>query len=425
MTAKYKKTHIGNHKLHPETQMMSYGYDPFMSEGAVKQPVFLTSTFAFKTAEEGADYFDVASGRKPMPAGSSGGLIYSRINHPNLEITEDRLALLEGAESCHIFASGMAAISGIFLGFLKPGDVVVHSSPLYGGTDVLIRKALKSWGISSVEFHDGLSQESMENALEEAAKIGRVGLIFVETPGNPTNSLVDFSKLKNAVDKFHKKHGYKIVTACDNTLMGPAFQKPLEHGIDLVCYSLTKYVGGHSDLVAGAVLGSKSLMENLRVVRIAFGAHLDPHSSWMISRSLETLFLRMERAQNSALEVATWIQENFPKVKVLHPKFINNSTYQETFRRQCLGFGSTFGFVIEGGRKEAFKFINALQIFKSAVSLGGSESLVCHPASTTHSGVDEVIREKLGTVEGLIRLSIGLENPKDLIADLQNAFTKI
>lgn len=425
MTRNYKKTHIGAHKLSPETQMMSYGYDPFMSEGSVKQPVFLTSTFAFKNAEDGEEFFDVMSGRKPMPEGNAGGLIYSRFNHPNLEITEDRLALLEGAENCQIFSSGMAAISAIFLGFLKPGDVVVHSSPLYGGTETLIRKALKEWGILSVEFHDGHSEDAIFEALAKGAKLGRVALMFIETPANPTNSLVDFSKVRAARDKFKAKYGYEILTACDNTLMGPAFQNPIAHGIDLICYSLTKYVGGHSDLVAGAVLGRKSLMTKVRMIRSAFGAHLDPHSCWMISRSLETLYLRMERAQNSALEIASWMKVNYPMMKILHPKFIEDAAYQETLNRQCTGFGSTFAFVIEGDRKTAFKVINNLQIFKSAVSLGGSESLVCHPASTTHSGVDIELRKKIGISEGLIRLSIGLENPADLIADLQNALSKI
>lgn len=421
----YKKTHIDEHALSHETQMMSYGYDPFMSEGSVKPPIFLTSTFAFKTAEEGAEFFDVATGRKPMPEGNSGGLIYSRINHPNLEITEDRLALLEGGEKCNIFASGMAAISGTFLALLKPGDVLVHSSPLYGGTEVLIRNALKNWGVHSLEFHNGLDQVEIEETLSRAAKLGHVGALFMETPGNPTNALVDFSKVKAALDKFEKKYNYRPVSICDNTLLGPIFQKPLHHGIDLVCYSLTKYVGGHSDVVAGAVIGKKDLMEKLRCTRIAFGAHLDPHSSWMIGRSLETLFLRMNHAAKSAEEIADWMKKTFPKMKIFHSKFIENSAYREAFRKQCSGYGSTFAFVLEGGRKKAFEFINALQIFKSAVSLGGSESLVCHPASTTHSSVPAELREKLGIDEGLVRLSIGLENPQDLIADLKSGFQKI
>ena len=425
MSSNYKKTHINKHQIHPETQMMSFGYDPFLSEGAVKPPVFLTSTFAFKTAEEGAEFFDVTSGRKPMPEGYSGGLIYSRFNHPNLEIIENRIALLEGGESCNIFASGMAAISTAFLALLKPSDVIVHSSPLYGGTETLIRGALKTWGIQSVEFRNGLDQASIWEGLAKGARIGRVGILFIETPCNPTNAFVDFAKVKSALDKFESQYGYRPISICDNTLLGPVFQKPLQHGIDLSCYSLTKYVGGHSDLVAGAVIGKKAPMEKIRRTRSAFGSHLDPHSSWMIGRSLETLFLRMERATKSAEEVADWMKKTFPQTKIFHPKFIENKSYQEAMAKQCTGFGSTFAFTLNGGRKEAFAFINALQIFKSAVSLGGTESLVCHPASTTHSGIAFDLREELGVSEGLVRVSIGLENPADLIADLSAAFEAI
>jgi methionine-gamma-lyase len=419
----YKKTTIGERKLSPETQMMSYGYDPFMSEGAVKPPVFLTSTFAFKDAEDGERFFDVMSGRKADPEGKSAGLIYSRFNHPNLEIIEDRLALIEEAESCAVFASGMGAISSVFLALLKPKDVIVHSSPLYGGTETLIRKTLKNWDIDSISFTDGLNSEAMSDALEKGAKLGHVGLVFIETPANPTNAVVDFSKLKIALDKFEKHHGYRPVVACDNTMFGPAFQKPLQHGVDLCCYSLTKYVGGHSDLVAGAVMGQKSLMEKVRSTRSNFGSQLDPHSCWMISRSLETLFLRMKRGEESALQIAEWLSTNpYSKVELFHPKYAKNPAYQEAFKKQCTGFGSTFAFTINGGRKESFAFINSLQLFKSAVSLGGSESLICHPASTTHSGVVEEMRKIFGVSEGLIRVSIGLEDPQDLIADLDNAF---
>jgi cystathionine beta-lyase/cystathionine gamma-synthase len=319
----------------------------------------------------------------------------------------------------------MAAISTAFLALLKPNDVIVHCSPIYGGTETLIRNGLKEWGVKSIEFRDGLNQAAIEEGLAKGARLGRVGVLFIEAPANPTNVIVDFAKVVAALDKFEKNYGYRPVSICDNTLLGPVFQKPLKHGIDLTCYSLTKYVGGHSDLVAGAVVGKKSLMEKIRRTRSSFGSHLDPHSSWMIGRSLETLFLRMERASKSAEEIVDWVHQKFPKVKIFHPKFIENKSYQEAFARQCTGFGSTFAFVLEGGRKEAFAFINALQIFKSAVSLGGSESLVCHPASTTHSGVPANLREELGISEGLVRLSIGLENPQDLIADLENGFEKV
>lgn len=420
--ANYHKKAIRNRELHPETQMMSYGYDPFLSEGAVKPPVFLTSTFAFRTAEDGAAFFDVVAGRKPAPQDTGAGLVYSRFNHPNLEIVEDRLALLDGAEAAAVTSSGMAAIGMVFLTFLRPGDQIVHSTPLYGGTETLIRKILPEWGVGGQPFTDGLSRSEMEAALEAAAARGKVALFYIETPANPTNALIDLLAVGQALAAFERRHGYRPLSACDNTMLGPIFQHPIRDGIDLSVYSLTKYVGGHSDLVAGGVTGRSELIRRLRLMRGAFGAQLDPHSSWMIARSMETLVLRMRRAAQTGGRVARWLAENrIRKVQVLHPEHIADPAYQQVYRRQCGGPGSTFSFVLEGGQDTAFRFINALTLFKSAVSLGGTESLICHPASTTHSGVPEDVRRQVGVSEGLIRMSIGLEHEDDLIADLENA----
>jgi methionine-gamma-lyase len=418
----YHKKSIRNRELHPETQMMSYGYDPFLSEGAVKPPVFLTSTFAFKTAEDGAEFFDIVAGRKPLPPDTGAGLVYSRFNHPNLEIVEDRLALLDGAEGAIVTSSGMAAIGTVFLTFLRPGDQIVHSTPLYGGTETLIRKILPEWGIGGSPFSDGLSHAHIAEALETAAARGRVGLFYLETPANPTNALIDFAAVRAVLEDFARRHGYRPVSACDNTMLGPIFQHPIRDGIDLSVYSLTKYVGGHSDLVAGGVTGRKELIQKLRLLRGAFGSQLDPHSSWMIARSMETLILRMRRAAATASRVAHWLAENpVRRVQVLHPQMLADPTYQEVYRRQCSGAGSTFSIVLDGGRETAFRFINALTLFKSAVSLGGTESLICHPASTTHSGVPAEVRAQVGVSDGLVRMSIGLEHEEDLIVDLENA----
>jgi len=418
----YHKKSILDRDLHPETQMMSYGYDPFLSEGAVKPPVFLTSTFAFRTAEEGADFFDVAAGRKAPPQGAAAGLVYSRFNHPNLEIVEDRLALLDGAETAAVTSSGMSAIAMVFLTLLRPGDQIVYSTPLYGGTDTLIRKILPEWGIGGEAFADGLSRPQLDAALEAAAARGKVTLLYCETPANPTNALVDLQLVAQALAAFERRHGYRPVSACDNTMLGPIFQHPIRDGIDLAIYSLTKYVGGHSDLVAGGVSGSAELVRRLKATRAVFGSQLDPHSSWMIARSMETLVLRMRRAAATASRVAHWLAENkIRKLQVLHPQLNADAAYQDLYRRQCSGAGSTFSIVLEGGRDSAFRFINALTLFKSAVSLGGTESLVCHPASTTHSGVAAELRAQAGVSEGLIRMSIGLEHEDDLIADLEHA----
>ena len=418
----YHKRAISSRELHPETQMMSYGYDPFLSEGAVKPPVFLTSTFAFRTAEDGAEFFDVVAGRKSAPADTGAGLVYSRFNHPNLEIVEDRLALLDHAEDAIVTSSGMAAIGTVLLTFLRPGDQVVHSTPLYGGTETLLRKILPEWGIGGHPLVSGLSAAEMETALETAAARGRVGLFYVETPANPTNSLIDLQAVVASIDRFEQKHGYRPISACDNTMLGPIFQHPIREGIDLSIYSLTKYVGGHSDLVAGGVTGRRDLIARLRLLRSAFGSQLDPHSSWMIARSMETLVLRMRRAAATGSRVAHWLAGNTIRpVQVLHPQLIADENYQRVYRHQCTGAGSTFSFVLEGGRATAFRFINALTLFKSAVSLGGTESLICHPASTTHSGVPVEVRDQVGVSEGLIRVSIGLEHEEDLISDLESA----
>ncbi|MGS2719701.1 cystathionine gamma-synthase family protein [Paraglaciecola aestuariivivens] len=420
----YKKNAIGEHQLKPETLMMSYGYDPQFSEGSVKPPVFLTSTFAYQTPEEGEEFFDIMAGRKPAPEGSVGGLIYSRFNHPNVEIIEDRLAVFEGSESAVVCSSGMGAISAILLAYLRPGDVIVQSAPLYGGTETLIRKFLPEFNIKTSEFHNGLDESAMLVAMREATKKGRVAMVFVESPANPTNSLVDFAALNRVLDTIESETGHRPISVCDNTLMGPVFQQAVPQGIDMAMYSLTKYVGGHSDLVAGAVCGSRDMLRPVRATRGAIGLNLDPHTSWMISRSLETLSIRMQRAADSGKKVAHWLAHNpYLAAKVLHPEFITDAAYQAVYQRQCSGPSSTFSFVLDVPKAKAFELINNLSIFKSAVSLGGSESLVCHPGSTTHSGVPAELRDKFGVTNGLIRLSIGLEHPEDLIADLDNAFS--
>jgi len=418
----YHRKQIAGRPLHAETQMMSYGFDPFLTEGSVKPPVFLTSTFAFRSAEDGARFFDLVSGRVPLPEGESAGLVYSRFNNPNLEIAEDRLALLDDSEAALVTSSGMSAISAVLLTFLRPGDQVVQSAPLYGGTETLISKILAEWGIGRHVIADGLSEQSMADALQAAASKGPVRLAYVETPANPTNALIDLQALARQIDAFEPRHGQRPISVCDNTMLGPIFQQPGAHGIDLSVYSLTKYVGGHSDLVAGGVTGRRALIDRVRATRGTYGSQLDPHSAWMLTRSMETVVLRMNQAARTASAVTEWLAGNpHRKLTVHHPEQVSDEVYQAVYRRQCSAAGSTFSFVLEGGRAPAFQLINALSLFKSAVSLGGTESLICHPASTTHSGVPAAAREAAGVSEGLIRVSIGLEHAEDLIADLDQA----
>ncbi|MDJ0087376.1 MULTISPECIES: cystathionine gamma-synthase family protein [Pantoea] len=420
-----KKTHVGDRQLHPETQMLNYGYDPRLSEGAVKPPVFLTSTFVFDSAEEGRDFFDYVSGRRQPPEGKSGGLVYSRFNHPNSEIVEDRLAIYEQAESCALFASGMAAISTTLLTFARPGDVILHSQPLYGGTETLLSKTLHNLNINAVGFSDGHDEAKVRDAAHSAMALGRVALILVETPANPTNSLVNIALMARIADDIARQQGSRPVVACDNTLLGPIFQQPLTLGADLSLYSLTKYVGGHSDLIAGAVMGNKTLMTQIRALRSAIGTQLDPHSSWMIGRSLETLSLRMEKAFHNAEAVAAFLRTH-PKVAALHwlPYLDAESPAGRTYREQCSGAGSTFSFDIVGGQPAAFRFLNALSLFKQAVSLGGTESLASHPGTTTHSGVPDAVRQRIGITDATIRLSIGIENAGDLVEDIRLALER-
>jgi methionine-gamma-lyase len=422
---KPSKTRIGNHTLHPETLMLNYGYDPQLSEGAVKPPVFLTSTFVFRTAEDGKDFFDFVAGRREPPEGMGAGLVYSRFNHPNSEIVEDRLAVYEGTESCSLFSSGMAAISTTILAFARPGDVILHSQPLYGGTETLFANTLAKLSIGAVGFADGLDEAAVRHAAEDAMKRGRVSMIFIETPANPTNGLVDIAMIRRIADLVGQVQSHTPIVACDNTLLGPLFQRPIEHGADLSLYSLTKYVGGHSDLIAGAALGSKALMKDVKALRGAIGTQLDPHSCWMISRSLETLSLRMEKADRNAHLVADYLRDH-PKVERVHylAHHAEDSAAGRLFARQCSGAGSTFSFDIVGGQTAAFKFLNALQILKLAVSLGGTESLASHPATMTHSGVPADIRQRIGVLDSTIRLSVGIEHPSDLIADIAQALVE-
>jgi methionine-gamma-lyase len=420
----YRKSKVGRHTLEPETLMLGFGFDPRLSEGSVKIPIFLTSTFAYKTAEEGKRLFDYMAGRAAAPQGADAGLIYTRFNNPNLQVVEERLAVLEPAEACAVFASGMAAILTSLLATVSPGQSVLRSTPLYGGTETLFDRLLASLGVKSARFFDGCDPKAVRAAAKAALKLGPMAAMFVETPANPTNSIVDLDLISTVADEIAAEQGSRPIIICDNTLLGPLYQSPLAHGTDLVVYSLTKYVGGHSDLVAGAALGSRELITRLKSLRGSIGNQLDVHSAWMITRSLETLRLRVDQSFANARKVADWLAKH-PKVeKVFYPGyFAEGSREADVVARQCGAFGATFSFTVVGGRPAAFRALDRLQVFKQAVSLGGTESLACHPGSTTHSGVPEDDRRAIGISEGLIRLSTGVEAAKDLIADLAQALS--
>ena len=422
MSTQYKARTLKNHILHPETLMMGYGYSPALSEGSLKPPIFLTSTFVFESAQQGKDFFDLTAGRRRPREGEKTGLVYSRFNNPNFEILEDRLAVWDDAERSAVFASGMAAISTVLLAFLRPGDVILHSRPLYGGTETLIRNQLTAFNIASVGFTDGIDRGKVEAAFAEAQAKGRIGLVMLETPANPTNGLVDLRLVRELAERVGPKQGGRPPIVVDNTLLGPMYQKPLQHGADLALYSLTKYAGGHSDLVAGGVTGADEVVRKITLLRGALGTQLDPHSCWMLLRSLETLGIRSERANTNAREVATYLRSH-PKIAAVHYLgFLDAGDRRKAvFDRQCTAPGSTFSFEVKGGEAEAFAMLDRLKIMKLAVSLGGTETLISHPASTTHSGVAKALREEIGLTDALIRISVGIENAADLIADLEQA----
>jgi methionine-gamma-lyase len=246
-------------KMKPESLMMSYGYKPELSEGSIKCPIFQTSTFVFESAEEGKAFFEVAYGLRKQNEGEGLGLIYSRLNNPDLEILENRLTLWDEAEECAVFESGMSAITTVLLEFLKPGDLLLISSPLYGGSDHFIKKILPKFNINVLAFKAGQPKEEIIKMVNKSGLADKLALIFIETPANPTNDLIDIEGSKEIVKHFSTPDK-EIYLAVDNTYLGPIWQHPLKHGADLVLYSATKYIGGHSDVIAGACLGSKELI---------------------------------------------------------------------------------------------------------------------------------------------------------------------
>jgi methionine-gamma-lyase len=412
---------MNGRNFHPESLMMSYGYKPELSEGAIKCPIFQTSTFVFKSAKEGKDFFELAYGKREKNPDEQPGLIYSRLNNPDLQILEERLCLWDGADKCAVFESGMSAISTVLLEFLRPGDHLLYSMPVYGGTDHFINKVLPQYGIKGIGF---TADESKDEILAKA-KGKSVKLIFVETPANPTNALFDLEMCREIADQLETPE-QKAYVVVDNTYMGPLWQHPLKHGADLVMYSATKYIGGHSDLIAGAVLGNADLMKRVLTLRTFLGNMAGPWTGWLLMRSLETLKVRMTQQAENAKKVADFLV-NHPKVEKVYylGHLEENSDQYRIFKKQLTSAGAMVSFDIVGGEKEAFQFLDNLKLFHLAVSLGSTESLAEHPAAMTHSDVSDEDKALLGISEKLVRLSIGVENYEDLIWDINQALEKV
>ena len=406
--------------------MMSFGYTPEWSEGSVKPPIFQTSTFVFKTAEEGKRFFEVAYGKSELNAKEEIGLIYSRINNPNMQILEERLAVLEGSESAAAFESGMSAISTTMLSYLKPGDILIYGNPVYGGTHHFITHFLKDIGVKILPFSSETKTQEIITKLDTSEYSGNVKMIYFESPANPTNSLFNLDELKKLKDEISVKSSNEIMLVMDNTYLGPLWQKPLDFGVDIVCYSATKFLNGHSDVIAGCAMGSKQVIGPIKTLRTFLGSMIAPYTAWLLTRSLETLHLRMAKQGENADKVVNYLMSHKSVKTVSFPGIDTMGEKQnEIFKRQCLGSGAMISFEVFGGEKEAFKFLNNLKLIKLAVSLGSNESLAQHPYSMTHADVPDDIKLKIGINQGLIRLSIGIENAEDIISDLNNAFKEI
>ncbi|HQV67095.1 MAG TPA: cystathionine gamma-synthase family protein [Saprospiraceae bacterium] len=416
---------VSNHSFQPESMMMSYGYKAELSEGAIKCPIFQTSTFVFKNAEEGKAFFEVAYGIREQKVNEEMGLIYSRLNNPDLEILENRLCLWDKAEECAVFESGMSAITTVLLEFLKPGDLLLYSMPVYGGTDHFINTFLPKIGINTIGFRPEMSENEIETLLASTGKADKLALIFIETPANPTNAIIDIEMCVRIAEKYSNPD-QKVLTAVDNTYMGPLWQHPLRHGADLVMYSATKYIGGHSDVIAGAVLGNRDLMKRVKTLRTFLGNMASPNTGWLLMRSLETLKVRMEQQAKNAEVIAQYLTKH-PKVeKVYYLGLIHeNSANYHTYKRQYLSPGAMLSFDIKGGEKEAFAFLNNLKLIQLAVSLGSTESLAEHPASMTHAGIEETHRKEMGITDKLIRISVGVENFQDILWDIEQALEMV
>ncbi len=410
--------------LSPETLAVTLGYNATTAFGAVKPPAVMTTTFTYVSAQHAKNVHEAFFNGTGPAVGTTDAYIYTRLGHPNLTMVETRLAALDRAPASAIFSSGMAAISTTLLAFARPGDTIVCSRPCYGGTDGYLTTILPDFGITTFGFNDGCDAAAIRTAIDAAMAAGPLRLIHLESPANPTAAIVDIALVRQIADEAAAKQGFRPLIVVDNTFLGPLLQSPLAEGADLCMTSLTKYCGGHSDLMAGGVSGSVDLVARLKALRTLSGNHLDPFSAWLLLRSFETLALRTARACDSARSVAEFLRAH-PKVAGVTWLGFVTGPARATFDRQCRGTGSTFSFHLKGGEAEAFRLLDALRLLRLAVSLGGSETLICNPATTTHYQMPRDRREAGGIFDGTLRVSVGLEAADDLIADLAQALDQV
>jgi len=405
--------------LHPPTEVLTRGFDPRLSVGSARPAVFRSSTYVFSSPEAAERAFDLTAGRIPMEPGEQIDLVYSRFNHPNAEILEDQVVPLEtGASAALAFNSGMAAIMTSLLAVLRPGDTVVYTVPIYGGTQHFIQDYLSIWGVNGIPVPAGNSDE-LDRAI---AGTPRVRVVLVETPANPTLTMTDIARCV----KTARHTASPPLVMVDNTLMGPTFQHPLALGADLVLYSATKYLSGFSDMIAGIALASnEALMQQIRARRNIFGNILQPDECWMLDGRLPTVALRMNRSSKNAARITAGLARH-PKIeKVLYPALFDDPDQQRIAREQCDFPGGMFSLILRGGKTAAFEFLRNLRIGRNAVSLGGVETLVCHPKTTTHSGFTEEEFRQAGVTDGLVRVSVGIEDWRDLLRDFEQALEAV
>jgi methionine-gamma-lyase len=365
-------------------------------------PIHMTSTFRFRDVDHGAGLFD----------GSGEGYIYSRMANPTVDLLQEKVARLEGAEDAVATASGMAAIAAVVMSLLAPGENLVAAATLYGGTFALFNSRLKRWGVTA-RF---LPAARFEDPAAIAAAIdSQTRLLFIETPANPTLDIIDISLWAGIA----RRHGIPLIV--DNTFASPLLQRPLALGADAVVHSATKYLGGHGDIIGGLVAGSRTLAARIREnYTHLFGPCLSPFNAWLVLRGIKTLALRMQRHSESALTISRWLASHPKVVRVFYPGLASHPGHAIA-ERQMSAFGGMLAFEIKGGLEAGKRMMNRLRLCTLAVSLGDCETLIQHPASMTHATYSPAERRAAGISEGLIRLSVGLEAPQDIIADLEQA----
>ncbi len=405
--------------IHSRTAILTRGFDPRLSVGSARPAVFRSSTYVFESPEAAERAFAIVHGREQALPHERADLIYSRISHPNAQILEDQLVPLEpNAKDALVFNSGMAAIMTAFFTFARPRSSVVYTMPLYGGTTALIHQFLDPFGVHGIPVSAG-DTEAIGAAIRAADD---PCIVFIETPANPTLIMTDIRAAADAA----KCHPSQPLVMVDNTFLGPVFQHPLELGADLVLYSATKYLSGFSDLVAGAVLSADlALIERMRGRRTMFGNILQPDECWMLDGRLPTVALRMNRQSKNAQRIAERLTGHPAVSRVIYPTLFTDPEQLRIYRAQCDYPGALFSLDLRGGKEAAFTFLREIKIARNAVSLGGVETLACHPKTTTHSGDSAEELDRAGVTDGLVRISVGIEDWRDLLADFQRALDKI